>query len=445
MPNKKYREVREKATRAKRARARKRERGVAARKARRVIVLKVLVVLVILAMFLALALLVGDDEYKATIIGWVPFVAAVAAIIGAFIYIRILKHQLTLSENSHVTDCQRGDDVRFDVRFRNKSPLFVFRMEAYFYISDLFGNIASESMTTMSMSPFEETDMGFDTTFEHVGNYTAGLDRVVVSDFLGLFTFTLRNERRHHVNVTPRLVDIEQLSLSTDAMRESNKAAKSNIADSLDYSHVRAYEMGDALKTIHWKLSARTGSYQTRLYEVYTNPGVAIICNFFAEENEATQMMSYFDAVVECAFSLSRYSQHKGMETELFFSDKDGRPRQEVSWRNEDLPELIEAMPKMSNRREDQLLALDIIKDQVLAQHGQNNLIVCSADLGSELVSALVDAKIRRRSPMLVAVVPAGLDGRALDAYCSNLSQLDAADIPYIVLSRSEELAVKCV
>ena len=423
-----------------RRRERKRRRVSAQRRARRTLVLKACLCVGVVVLFLVLALVVGDGDYHATAIGWVPFFLVVLCIASAFAYLQVLKRSLRFTESSDVGDCQRDRDVRFTVHFSNASPLFFFRIEAYFYISDLFGDIASEAMTTLALSPHEEYDLGFTTKFEHIGTYTAGLDRVVLCDFLGLFTATIRNERRKQVNVTPKLQAIDNMQFSNDALLETTKAAKSVLADSMDYSHVREYVPGDPLKTIHWKLSARADHYMTRLYEVYTNPGVGIIMDFYGPSDEATELMGMFDAVVESAFSVGRHAREKGMDTELFYRDKHGQARRLETWSRDDMPRIIDDMPRMSNNPTDAAGALDLLRDQIVSRYGQNNIVVCSANVGSEMVSTVIEAKIRRRAPLLIAVVPRGMVGRERDAYCKSLSRLDAADIPYLVLASSNEL-----
>ena len=384
--------------------------------------------------------MVGDSDYRATAIGWVPFLSAVLAIAGAFAYLQVVKAKLAFSEASDMRDCERDSDVRFTVRFDNASPLFVFRVEAFFYISDLYGNIASEASTTFALSPHESLDLGFSTKFEHIGTYTAGLDRIVVEDFLGLFSATVRNGRRREVSVVPKLQPIDDIRFSADAMQETTKAAKSHAADSLDYSHVREYVPGDPLKAIHWKLSARSDHYLTRLYEVCTNPGVAVVLDFFGPSDEAGELMAMFDCVVEAGLSISKHAREKGMDAELLYVDKRGDAQRLPSWSKEDLPRLVGEMPRMSRDARLAHEAAGILNDQISSRYGQNNLVICSANLDSEMVSLAVEAKLRRRSPLFVAVVPRKLTGRALDAYVKPLSKLDASDIPYLVLSSANDL-----
>lgn len=423
-----------------RRRARKKAAKSPKRVARRTVALKAVACAAVLGCFLALALLVGDADYVATPIGWTPFLTAAVAVLLAFVYLQVLRRRVTFEDASEVADCERGSDVRFTVRFENATPLFCFRIRAFFFISDLYGNVASEAETSLSLSPFERYDLGFSTTFDHIGTYTAGLDRIVICDFLGLFTATIANERRRQVCVTPRIEPLGELHFSNEALLESSKAAKSIIADSMDYSHVRDYVIGDPLKTIHWKLSARTDHYMTRLYEMYTNPAVGVVMDFYAPANEAGELMALFDAVVESAFSVGRYAWENGMEATCVFRAADGDVHAVRQWTREDLPKLVGEMPKMSNDVAARATGIELVRAQLADRHGANNLVVCSADVSSEMVAAIIEAKLQRRYPLLIAAVPHGLVGRDRDAYCAALSRLDAVDVPYVIVSSAEEL-----
>ena len=428
--------------RAARKRVRRR-RGADAAARRRVAALKAVAVVVVLAALLALALIVGDGDYQATVIGWAPFVAAVVTVLLAYVYLRLLVWGLSFTEDIAAADCKRGREVPYTVRLRNRTPLVFFRLRLVFFISDMFGNTAHRAQTTIALGPYESYDLQFAARFEHIGSYEAGLQSVEVSDFLGLFTRRLSVGAHRRVDVTPQLQLLERVNFDDSATVETSRAAKSVLADSMDYAQVREYVPGDPLKTIHWKLSAHSRAYMTRLFEVYKDPGVAVILDFCGNSEDAEELMGMFDAVVEAGFSIASYCKRKGMDTEVLFTNKYGDAERAFDWGDEGMPELVSRMPQMSGDPAKVKGALDIVRKQVMSQHGQSTLVVCSASMDASLLSAVVDAKVRRRSPFMVAVVPRELEGRPLDAYCKPLAQLDAANIPYVVIGRSEELGVK--
>ncbi len=407
---------------------------------RRSKVLKFILCIVLVALTFILAMLVGTDEYRPSPVGWVPFVAVVVAIVLAFIYIRILKASLKLYEKSDITDCRRDEKVRFSVRMVNKSPLFYFRAEAHFYTGDLYGNPVNHAVTTLALAPFEKYEMPFTTKFEHIGVYQAGLDRVVIYDFLRLFTATIDGPKRTRVNVTPRLVEIPTIGFSTESVVETTKSARSMLSDSMDYAAVREYVWGDPLKSVHWKLSAREQGMMTKLFETYTNPGVSIVLDFYGPGQDARELMNMFDTVVETGFSVARYAQSRGMDTEIHYVDKTGVRVHRTTWRQSDLPQIVSDMPRFSSHPDAAADALGLLSEQIRSIHGQNNIVICTANLSSQMIDMVASAKVQRRSPLLFAVVPRDLEGREREEWLAPLAHLDAMGITYVVISSSADL-----
>lgn len=411
------------------------------RAVRRGRILRVVACVSVLGITLALALIVGTDEYRSTPVGWVPFIAVATCIVLAFVYLQVLKRSIVLLEKSNVRDCRRDETVRFTVRFRNKCPLFAFRMEAHFFTSDLSGKPLSHISTTMALAPFEKYDMGFNTRFEHIGIFQAGLDRVVVYDFLRLFSASLPGPRRVEVQVTPKLVPVSGVEFSNDAIVETTKAARSVISDSMDYAGVRDYAIGDPMKNVHWKLVPRMGELMTKLFEMYTNPGVAVVLDFHGPGASVKELMEMFDAVVESGFSVARFAQSHGFDTEMLYIDKAGELVSRSTWRESDLPFIVADMPQFSNDLAMAGDAIRILDQQLRSPYGQSNIVVCTANLSGEMIETVCLAKAQRREPIVIAVVPKGLEGRERDQRLAPLGRLDGAGVAYLVIEESTDLA----
>ncbi len=411
-----------------------------AKKARRALVGKVVACVAVLAITLVLALAVGDADYHATAIGWLPFVCCVTAIVLAFAYVQVLRRSLVMEEAAEVSSCQRGHTVRFAVRFRNTCPLFFTRIEAHFFVTDLFGNRAGASTTTLALCPFEEYEMGFSTRFEHIGVYRAGLDSVTVTDFLRLFSFTIKAPKRTLVQVTPQLVEMGSLQLSNEAITETTRAKRTVLADSTNYAGVREYVKGDPLKTIHWKLSAKQRKYYTRIYEAYTNMGVDVVLDFTGPKRTPDEMMGMFDCVVETGLSVARYAREHGIDVQLHWVDRNGRIWNKPGITEAEMPAMIADMPLFSDDEEHRIEALDLVKRLAGSKRSQGNLVVCSANPQADLLTALISAKERRHAPVLFAVAPKRMEQRDREIWAAPFARLDNASVGYRILAESTEI-----
>jgi uncharacterized protein (DUF58 family) len=285
--------------------------------------------------------------------------------------------------------------------------------------------------------------MDFNATFEHLGVYQAGLERVVVWDFLRLFSVTLPGPKRCTVQVAPRIVPVTGIEFSYNAAVETTKALRSTISDSMDYAAVREYAIGDPMKNVHWKLSARSANDElfTKIFEVYTNPGVAVVIDLFAAGVTTMELREIFDAVVEAGFSVARYAQTQGMDAEVRYVDKLGETKCLRAWREADLPALVSEMPQVSSEPARAIEAITLLKRIIDAPDGQSNIVVCTANLTGQMLETVRMAKVQHREPQVVAVVPKGLEGRERDQWLAPLATLDAAGIPYVVIEDSDDLS----
>ena len=393
------------------------------------------------AVFLLFALVVGDADYHGTPVGWVPLFALLAGLLLAWVYVRIAAAFFEFADCARAISCKRGQKVAFDMAFRNRTPLFLLRVDVFFFVADADGNPAGEARSTLSLAPFERYEMSFDAALEHVGCYEAGLERVVLYDFLGLFSRTLENDRRSAVCVTPNLVPIEAVRFSEDSQMEAMQAAKATLADSMDYAYVRPYVAGDPLKTIHWKLSARTENYQTRLFEQYTNPGVTVVLDFYAPLQDVLERMSMLDGVVEGGLSVARYAMRNGLDCDIRYHDKHGQLRVLNRYDDDVALDFVRELPRLSDDEEQRGRTQRLLSSLEGGLEGQGNIVVCSANVSAELASAVVGLKMARREPRLVALVPARLVDRDREEYCAPLYALEGAGIGYAAISRSQELA----
>lgn len=422
------------------ARDRRRRKGAAARASRRVVVLKALAAVLVVALCVLLALFVGDADYKATAVGWVPLITVVLVLVAAFAYLQAVKRGISFEEVSELGECQRMRDIRFAVRLANKLPLPIFRVEAHFYVNDLYGNPASRAATTLALSPFEKHELGFNASFEHIGTYAAGLEKLVVCDFLNLFTATIPNPHQREVTVTPRLERLDGIRFANDALVEATKATKTVLADSMDYAYVREYVQGDPLKTIHWNLSTRGMGFMTRLFEMPTNPSVGLVMDFYAQDTEAQTLMSLFDGVVESALSLGDAAWRQGLDAELHYRSRYGEDVCLSSWRVEDFPKLVADLPSCTPDLSEEPQAASIVGDMLAAPNGVDTIVICTANPSAALCGVAMEAKMRRRMPFVVAVVPQDCVGREREDRLAALARLDAADIRYCVISSADEL-----
>lgn len=396
-------------------------------------------ILLLISSIILLAVSALPAVFLNSVFGYLPVIMVALLIALSFVYVQCLKRALIMKEESDFQNCKRGTSSAFSIRIKNKSPLVYPKLEVFFYISDLFGGEDDITSTTITLTPFEEKLFEFDVQFEHIGTYEAGLNKIVMQDLFGFFQKTVKNSSRYQIQVAPKVYDLSKLHISNKAFAESRNMLKPTSIDGNDYTGVREYVIGDPIKNIHWKLSARTQTYMTRQFESYGSMGVTVVMDFQCPSYDRDSMMSIFDGVVETALSIEAYAHRNGMEAELVYLNKKGARKHYITRNDVNHMELISDLPKISAEKQT-MTAVHLLRAEGNAAYSKNNIAFVSGNVTAQLTRTLMDIKARRKNPILFVILPKSLIGEERQKYLKPLRGLDYAGIPYYVVNTVEEL-----
>ena len=374
------------------------------------------------------------------VMGYAPGIFATLGVAFSALYLRLLKKGLTWAEATRVSECIRGEEVDFVVRLVNKSILLYPRIEVVFHQSDLFDGEGRTSSSDIILTPRSKRDFTFQMRFDHIGTYEAGLKRVVVHDLLGLFSTTFENEHSQKIEVLPRLQQMGDVVFDSEAPTQSTKALRTVLNEGMDYAYVRDYVWGDPIKSIHWKLSARTmDNYLTRIYESNANPGLVTVVDLHAPAASADVLMQLYDGVVESALSLNEYARRKGLESSLVYMDDCGdAQRFEGRVEHDGMRKLMRLLKKDSSCYVGN--ANSLLMDELNSPYAQSNIALCTCALDEALIEAMLAIKARRKNPILFYVIPQHMEKDQRRDYIAPLRRLDEAGISYCAFSMMEEL-----
>ena len=139
----------------------------------------------------------------------------------------------------------------------------------------------------------------------HVGIYTSGIQTCIVEDLLGLFQRVIHpDETVYSLTVLPRTFDVDPLTMAPgDPGSELMARANEDLSAPSD---IRAYQPGDAMKKIHWKLSIRKQELIVRKFEEPLMQEVLILmdCSRPPFRGDPQAEADIRDALLETAASL---------------------------------------------------------------------------------------------------------------------------------------------
>ncbi|MBR4537779.1 MAG: DUF58 domain-containing protein [Clostridia bacterium] len=207
----------------------------------------------------------------------------------------------------------RGDEAYLNVQAGHWCPLPVAPPKGVVFYNGQTGDCV------FPPSPFRAHERQLSLNACHVGQYQAGLKALELQDAFGLFRMRLKNrELDGMLTVLPRPFDIEKPRVTSG---DDGSAPLARTQE--DYNapeDVRAYQPGDAMKRIHWKLSSRKRELLVRRFEMPAPPDTLILLDCdtpLGGEHLSDGKESLRDALCETAVSVARMQMADGSPVRL--------------------------------------------------------------------------------------------------------------------------------
>jgi uncharacterized protein (DUF58 family) len=131
----------------------------------------------------------------------------------------------------------------------------------------------------------------------------------------------------HFLLVYPPIVPLEGYELASRRPIGEVILTHRLYEDPTRIAGVRAYEVGDPLKRVHWRATARTGQLQCKTFEPTTLSGATILLDFHAGSYPAAREPQRSDLAVTAAASLANAIFEMGQQIGLVTNGRDAADR----------------------------------------------------------------------------------------------------------------------
>ena len=142
------------------------------------------------------------------------------------------------------------------------------------------------------------------------GAWVLGPWRVERVDPFGFFRRQVAQVDAVEVLVTPRVRPISMAVLPMTLTEHSG----ADEAGTTTFSSLREYVVGDEIRHIHWRSSAKTGTLMTRQYVDITRPRITIV---LVDDRAAYTDGDEFEEAVDRAASLAAVAGHSGVNVDV--------------------------------------------------------------------------------------------------------------------------------
>ena len=298
----------------------------------------------------------------------------------------------TLTITSLLTDTtvQRGEDVALQIGVR---------YAGFLPIAPLTAEIAAgpdRPAQTLRLNglPGREQKLTLNFHAAHVGVTSPGVKKIVISDLLGMFTVEkLPQVQGGELIVLPLPFDVGALTYAAgDSGTESMARASEDITSPAD---VRAYQPGDAMKKIHWKLSVRKQELMVRRFEAPVMPDALVLldCSKPPRTADENAQLDLRDALLETAASVMQQNIQTEHPAKLPIH---GDHPIELD-RGMGLPVIMEALARVDFTAPDKFDRMLMLEMRRMRKVGCT--VIISARLNSRMVDVMV--AMRRMGPTM--------------------------------------------
>lgn len=391
-----------------------------------------------IAYFFVLLLSLIPAALVNTLAGYLPFLALLICGLLSLLQLLLLKNRLEYKIVAGDGAIVRGEQIPFGVEITNKSPLPVAYLEAEFFVSGVDGGDSHVYPLGITMSPREKRVFNLSADFPHIGVYQVGISRLAVYDLLGNLSAVGGSGEGRRIDIQPAVLPVDRLEVSTVHNVENERSFAPAPLSGMDYTGVRDYAYGDPIKTIQWKLSAHAASLMTKQMESYTNTGATIVLDFCVPDYDSETRLSMLDGIVETGVAVGNYAVRNGMDYELMYPAPGGEIRRCTptsfwdmrAW----LPEFRLQAPDANEK------SAAILRDSSGGLHSQSNVLLCTARLTDETVTALVSLSQAGKNVVVFYLLPDSLFEEERRERLAPLKRLQYARVTCKAASNAREM-----
>lgn len=271
---------------------------------------------------------------------------------ASLVYIFAVYFLLKIYQKHEGRDLTAGRPSPFYFTLQNESFLGFAGVRVLFYSE--FSSISGlRDETEYELSAHSGIRRETTIVCKYRGYYDIGIRKIVVQDFLRLFTVTFQNREPFRVTVRPNRIlpgELRHAEMVLSAARDLR--GEQSIPDVL----VREYVPGDDPRLMSWKMSAARGTLLLRERVGERQQGVGILLDSCRRFSKMEQYLPAENKVLEIVLALNLFFQEKNIPVATYYEAR-GLRRSLVEQRS-GFEELYERMSALSFESDHTLKAL---------------------------------------------------------------------------------------
>ena len=351
---------------------------------------------------------VGSGDLHILAVGLLALVPLCAA------FVRWMPRDLRVTRRVSAPRAFPGTRIRVDVDLENRSRV----PTSFLLLEDRLPAALGSSARTVvgSIMGEDRQRVSYEVVPRERGRYRLGPLSVSVSDPFGLARVRVRFPERHDLIVFPEVEDLERARLAAPAGGAGESATRQLFRTGEEFYTMRAYEVGDDLRKIHWPSVARTGELMIRQDETARRASATVFLDSRRVGLGITR--AGFEIGVSAAASIGNLFHRGGLSVRLATADVAPTPLPRDGY--------LEALALMQPSRSETLTpAIERLRSTV----GAASLVAVLSVPGPAEVAALSRSASTFAQRIALLVHPGELDNATLRARTTIEDRVEAARI----------------
>ena len=246
-------------------------------------------------------------------------------IIPLSIFYTIVNYKfLNIFQEIEVHKVTRGEEHRYRVLFENAGILPIHRM-GIFTLNDRCNLYEIADGQEISLDVHEKKEFFSGISCRYAGAYNIGIDRIALSDPFSMYTIELNVPYYFRAIVRPQITEVANSVLDIENLINNTGLKSNRLFEDTPGSDLRAYQKGDSLNTINWKVSAKHDELMVRLPDRMEKRTVTILMEA-VREPDSKENLDYLkkrDIFLEFVVSAAWHFGQQGVPVKLIYPSGD--------------------------------------------------------------------------------------------------------------------------
>ncbi|MBE6066410.1 MAG: DUF58 domain-containing protein [Clostridium lundense] len=256
-----------------------------------------------------------------SILAYSLFYSAFLSLLISFIYLIYIRRKIAIEIRFDKDKLYTKEPCEFTIIIKNYSILPIPYLQIFNNILCNFEKGFKYDVVTLSGD--KNKRIKGQLCFDIRGIYNLGVTEIIIKDFLYIFTTTFILKSNECISVYPKVYPFTGKMFHGYNEISIINSNRKNAEDESSVRDIRKYRVGDSLKNIHWKLSAKYGELYIKNFDYSSGEKCSILLNMNKLNTIEEDVVE--EKSVELCISLVSYLQGKGMKTKIYIKNQENR------------------------------------------------------------------------------------------------------------------------